>query len=79
MDTVEYVSRCCGHSLNKFFRTWGRPVHSWAEGYQCRKCSRVYVPHVSMGPLSDNGEGYQIEVNALRALLLTAGELDITD
>lgn len=76
MDTVEYVTKCCGIPVTRYVQLYSSGIHGWEEGFRCRKCGRIRIP---VAPLPDNGEGYQIEVNALRALLLTAGELDITD
>lgn len=76
MDTVEYTNSHCGLPLIRRVEFFGKPAHSWVEYFECRKCGFKGVPRA---PLPDNGECYLVEVAALRALLFTAGEPDITN
>jgi hypothetical protein len=63
------TARCCNRRVTHYRRLYG--LHSWEEGYRCKRCGRIRIP------ISDSFDGstYRADVARIRAELFAAGEI----
>lgn len=36
---------CCGRNATPYQRLYGKPPHSIEEGFRCKTCGRIRIPH----------------------------------